>query len=107
MITKVCFFFSLPQAIDAFDTKKFHFIILKYKYFELLCIKAEAPNPSKEGAVDELVKVRIRGLFKLEKHEEDSCLLVKMVFSLVLPVVYELIDRCYRLVLVSSIVDIK
>lgn len=68
MITKVCFF-PLLQAIDAFDTKKFHFIILKYKYFELLCIKAEAPNPSKEGAVDELVKVRICFLLRLEKKD--------------------------------------
>ncbi|XP_018007642.1 WD repeat-containing protein 47 [Hyalella azteca] len=46
------------QAMESFNSKKFHFLILKYKYFELLCIKAEAPDSANnEAAVAELVKV--------------------------------------------------
>lgn len=45
--------------MESFDKNKFHFLILKYKYFELLCIKAEAPDSANnEAAVGELVKVR-------------------------------------------------
>ncbi|XP_069986909.1 WD repeat-containing protein 47 isoform X7 [Penaeus vannamei] len=73
------------EAIDAFDTKKFHFIILKYKYFELLCIKAEAPNPSKEGAVDELVKV----LNELEKYAPNKEAYSQLCLYLTLPRLHE------------------
>ncbi|KAF2353660.1 CTLH C-terminal LisH motif, partial [Trinorchestia longiramus] len=46
------------QAMESFNNKKFHFLILKYKYFELLCIKTEAPDSANnEAAVAELVKV--------------------------------------------------
>ncbi|XP_064103076.1 WD repeat-containing protein 47-like isoform X1 [Macrobrachium nipponense] len=77
------------EAIDAFDAKKFHFIVLKYKYFELLCIKAEAPaNPSKEGAVDELVKV----LNELEKYAPNKDAYSQLCLYLTLPRLHEHAD---------------
>ncbi|XP_071522644.1 WD repeat-containing protein 47 isoform X3 [Panulirus ornatus] len=77
------------EAIDAFDTKKFHFIVLKYKYYELLCIKAEAPaNPSKEGAVDELVKV----LNELEKYAPSKDAYSQLCLYLTLPRLHEHAD---------------
>ncbi|XP_069961026.1 WD repeat-containing protein 47-like isoform X1 [Cherax quadricarinatus] len=77
------------EAIDAFETKKFHFIVLKYKYYELLCIKAEAPaNPSKEGAVDELVKV----LNELEKYAPNKEAYSQLCLYLTLPRLHEHAD---------------
>ncbi|KAK7070779.1 WD repeat-containing protein 47 [Halocaridina rubra] len=77
------------EAIDAFEAKKFHFIVLKYKYFELLCIKAEAPAAtSKEGAVDELVKV----LNELEKYAPNKDAYSQLCLYLTLPRLHEHAD---------------
>ncbi|KAK3883535.1 hypothetical protein Pcinc_012139 [Petrolisthes cinctipes] len=74
------------EAIDAFESKKFHFIVLKYKYYELLCIKAEAPaNPGKEGAVDELVKV----LNELEKYAPNKDAYSQLCLYLTLPRIHQ------------------
>lgn len=70
------------EAIDAFDTRKFHFSVLKYKFYELLCIKVEAPaTPSRDGAVDELVKV----LNELEKYAPTRDAYSQLCLCLTLP----------------------
>ncbi|KAB7498557.1 WD repeat-containing protein 47 [Armadillidium nasatum] len=76
------------EAIDAFDSKKFHYIVLKYKYFELLCIKAEAPNPNNEAAVQELVKV----LEELEKFAPNKEAHNQLCLYLTLPRFHEHAD---------------
>ncbi|CAG0917266.1 unnamed protein product [Notodromas monacha] len=46
------------ESIPGFSKDAFHYIILKHKYVELLCIKLEAPDASNlEEAVEEVVKV--------------------------------------------------
>ncbi|CAL4066752.1 unnamed protein product, partial [Meganyctiphanes norvegica] len=78
------------EAIDAFDSKKFHFIVLKYKYFELLCIKAEAPQPATkdESAVEELVKA----LNELEKYAPSKDSYSQLCLYLTLPRLQEHAD---------------
>lgn len=70
------------EALQAFDMRKFTYVILKHKFIELLCMKTEAGvlGSSVDNAVEEVVKV----LNELEKYspskEEYStlCLLLTL-----------------------------
>ncbi|CAF1139283.1 unnamed protein product [Rotaria sp. Silwood1] len=43
------------KTIDSFDTKQFMYIVLKYQFLELLCLKTEA-QVENESAVEQIVK---------------------------------------------------
>ena len=43
------------KQIEAFNTKHFHFLIMKYQYLELLCLKSEANANDNQLSVDQLV----------------------------------------------------
>jgi hypothetical protein len=47
------------KAIDTFQSKQFHFIIMKYQYLELLCLKSEATMGDNQLSVDQLVKYEV------------------------------------------------
>ncbi|GFO45645.1 WD repeat-containing protein 47 [Plakobranchus ocellatus] len=58
-------------SIEGFDSKQFQYIILKYKYLELLCIKAEPTvMQNYEFTVDEVVKC-LNSLEELCDSKED------------------------------------
>lgn len=75
------------EALQAFDMKKFCYIILRHKYIELLCIKSEAGGSvtapgqginSMEGAVEEVVQI-LEQLEKLAPSKDEYsnlCLLL-------------------------------
>lgn len=69
------------EGIDNFDSKQFHYVVIKHKYIELLCIRSESgPVQSLDVAVEEVVKC----LNDLEKYcptKEDYnnlCLLLTL-----------------------------
>lgn len=46
------------ESLTTFNTRSFHYLILRQKYIELLCIKSEAgPIANVDSAVEEVVKV--------------------------------------------------
>jgi hypothetical protein len=45
------------KQIDTFQVKQFYFLIMKYQYLELLCLKSEATGQiDNQLSVDQLVK---------------------------------------------------
>jgi hypothetical protein len=43
------------KQIESFNSKQFHFLIMKYQYLELLCLKSEANTIDNQLSVDQLV----------------------------------------------------
>jgi hypothetical protein len=43
------------KTIDAFDAKQFIYIVLKYQFLELLCLKTESPVEN-EVSAEQIVK---------------------------------------------------
>jgi hypothetical protein len=43
------------KQIDSFNSKQFHYLIMKYQYLELLCLKSEANVHDNQLSVDQLV----------------------------------------------------
>ncbi|KAF0302597.1 WD repeat-containing protein 47 [Amphibalanus amphitrite] len=69
-------------SVESFDTKRFHYEVLKVKYVELLCIKSEAgAQDNMEQAVEEVVKV----LNELEKYCESKEEYAALCLLLTLP----------------------
>ncbi|KAH9488140.1 WD repeat-containing protein 47 [Bulinus truncatus] len=68
-------------SIEAFNSKKFQYIILKHKYLELLCIKSE-PNVMQnyETTVDEVVKCLniLESLCSTKEEYSNLCFLLSL-----------------------------
>jgi hypothetical protein len=45
------------KSIEAFNSKQFQYLIMKYQYLELLCLKCEASTVDNQLSVDQLVKL--------------------------------------------------
>ncbi|XP_059157387.1 WD repeat-containing protein 47-like [Physella acuta] len=68
-------------SIEAFDSKRFQYVILKHKYLELLCIKSE-PNVMQnyETTVDEVVKClnTLESLCASKEEYSNLCFLLSL-----------------------------
>ena len=66
------------RQIDAFNSKQFHFLIMKYQYLELLCLKSEANTIDNQLSVDQLVTYLndLRPYCPSEEDYKKLCLLL-------------------------------
>lgn len=79
------------ESVGSFNIRQFHFIVLRQKYIELLCIKSEAGLVANvDSAVEEVVKV----LGELEKYCPSKEIYNHLCLLLTLPKLVDHADYC-------------
>lgn len=69
------------SSVGTFDLKRFQYVVYRYKYLELLCIRSEStPAPNYDSTVDELVRCMscLELLCPLKDEYDNLCLLLTL-----------------------------